>query len=78
MRVHALLNLLKELSKEIKCEACRAFYAFFLQRDKASFRNKNTSFYKTKGRNLFKIKNGQFHTNCINVYWNIHLRRQNK
>ena len=26
---HVLLNLLNELGKEIKCEACRAFYLFF-------------------------------------------------
>ena len=25
------LDLLTELGKEIKCEACRAFYLFFLQ-----------------------------------------------
>ena len=29
MSVHVLLNLLYELGKEIKCEACRAFYLFF-------------------------------------------------
>ena len=29
MSAHVLLNLLKELRKEIKCEACRAFYHFF-------------------------------------------------
>ena len=29
MSVHVLLNLLNELGKEIKCEACRAFYLFF-------------------------------------------------
>ena len=28
MRVHVLLNLLNELGKEIKYEACRAFYPF--------------------------------------------------
>ena len=26
---YVLLNLLNELGKEIKCEACRAFYLFF-------------------------------------------------
>ena len=26
---HVLLNLLNELGKMIKCEACRAFYYFF-------------------------------------------------
>ena len=26
---HVLLNLLNELGKVIKCEACRAFYHFF-------------------------------------------------
>ena len=26
MSAHVLLNLLNELGKEIKCEACRAFY----------------------------------------------------
>ena len=29
MSAHFLLNLLKELGKEIKFEACRAFYLFF-------------------------------------------------
>ena len=29
MSAHALLNLLNELGKEIKREACRAFYLFF-------------------------------------------------
>ena len=28
MSAHALLNLLNMLRKEIKCEACRAFYLF--------------------------------------------------
>ena len=28
MRAHVLFDLLFELSKEIKCEACRAFYLF--------------------------------------------------
>ena len=29
MSAHVLLNLLNELGKEIKCEACRAFYLFY-------------------------------------------------
>ena len=29
MSAHVLLNLLNELGKEIKCEACQAFYLFF-------------------------------------------------
>ena len=29
MSTHVLLNLLSELRKEIKCEACRAFYLFY-------------------------------------------------
>ena len=29
MSAHVLLILLNELEKEIKCEACRAFYLFF-------------------------------------------------
>ena len=29
MSAHALLNLLKEFGKKIKCEACRAFYLDF-------------------------------------------------
>ena len=29
MSAHVLLNLLNELGKVIKCEACRAFYDFF-------------------------------------------------
>ena len=28
MTAHVLLNLLNELGKEIKCEACQAFYLF--------------------------------------------------
>ena len=29
MSAHVLLNLLNELRKRDKCEACRAFYLFF-------------------------------------------------
>ena len=29
MSAHVLLNLLNELGKRDKCEACRAFYLFF-------------------------------------------------
>ena len=29
MSAHVLLNLLNDLGKVIKCEACRAFYHFF-------------------------------------------------
>ena len=29
MSAHALLNLLNELRKAIKCQACRVFYRFF-------------------------------------------------
>ena len=29
MSVYVLLTLLNEMGKEIKCEACRAFYLFF-------------------------------------------------
>ena len=29
MSAYVLFNLLNELGKEIKCEACRAFYLFF-------------------------------------------------
>ena len=29
MNAHVLLNLFNEFGKEIKCEACRAFYLFF-------------------------------------------------
>ena len=29
MSAHVLLNLLNELAKEIKCEACQALYLFF-------------------------------------------------
>ena len=29
MSAHALLILLNYLGKEIKCEACRAFFSFF-------------------------------------------------
>ena len=32
MSAHVLLNLLYELRKRDKIEACRAFYLFFLQR----------------------------------------------
>ena len=31
MSARVLLNLLNELGKKIKCEACRAFYLFFLR-----------------------------------------------
>ena len=29
MSAHVLLNLINELGKEIKCEACQSFYLFF-------------------------------------------------
>ena len=29
MSAHVLMNLLNELRKAIKCEACQAFYRFF-------------------------------------------------
>ena len=29
MSAHILLNLLNELGKDLKCEACLAFYLFF-------------------------------------------------
>ena len=29
MNAHVLLNLLNELGKMMKCDACRAFYYFF-------------------------------------------------
>ena len=29
MRAQVLLNLLKSWEKEIKCEACRAYYLFY-------------------------------------------------
>ena len=29
MSAHVLLNLLNELKKKTKCEACRAFYLFY-------------------------------------------------
>ena len=32
MSANVILNLLNELGKEIKCEACRAFYLFFATR----------------------------------------------
>ena len=32
MSAHVLFNLLNELGKEIKYEACRAFYLFFATR----------------------------------------------
>ena len=33
MSAHVLLNLLNELGKREKCEACRAFYLFFATRN---------------------------------------------
>ena len=47
MSAHVLLNLLKELGKRYKCEACRAFYIFF--------RNKFNKFNKTRARMLDSI-----------------------
>ena len=43
MSAHVLLNLLNELGKEIKCEACRAFYLF---------RNEFNKFNNTSARML--------------------------
>ena len=44
MSAHVLLNSLNELGKEIKCEACRAFYLFF--------RNEFDKLNNTRGRML--------------------------
>ena len=44
MSTHVLLHLLNELKKEIKCEACRAFYLFF--------RNEFNKFNNTRERML--------------------------
>ena len=42
MSTHVLLNLLNDLGKEIKCEACRAFHSLF--------RNEFNKFNKTRAR----------------------------
>ena len=47
MSAHVLLNLLNKLGKEIKCEACRAFYHFF--------RNEFNKFNNTRARMLDSI-----------------------
>ena len=47
MSANVLLNLLNELGKEIKCEACRAFYLFF--------RNEFNKFNNTRARMLDSI-----------------------
>ena len=47
MSAHVLLNLLNELGKEIKCEACRTFYLFF--------RNVLNIFNNTRARMLDSI-----------------------
>ena len=47
MSAHVLLNLLNGLGKEIKCEACRAFYLFF--------RNEFNKFISTRARMLNSI-----------------------
>ena len=46
MSAHVLLNLLNELGKEIKCEACLAFYLF---------RNEFNKFNNTRARILDSI-----------------------
>ena len=46
MSAHVLLILLNEWGKEIKCEACRAFYLF---------RNKFNKLNKTRARMLDSI-----------------------
>ena len=46
MSAHVLLNLLKSWEKEIKCEACRAFYLF---------RNEFNKFNNTRARMLDSI-----------------------
>ena len=47
MSAHVLLNLLNEWGKEIKCEACRAFYLFF--------RNEFNIFNNTRARMIDSI-----------------------
>ena len=47
MSAHVLLILSNELGKEIKCEACRAFYIFF--------RNEFNKFNNTRARILDSI-----------------------
>ena len=46
MSAHVLLNSLNELGKEIKCEACRAFYLY---------RNELNKFNNTRARMLDSI-----------------------
>ena len=47
MSTHVLLNLLASWGKEIKCEACRAFYLLF--------RNEFNKFNNTRARMLDSI-----------------------
>ena len=47
MSAHVLFNLLNELGKKVKCEACRAFYLFF--------RNEFNKFNNTKARIIDSI-----------------------
>ena len=47
MSAHVLLNLLNELGKEIKCEACQAFLS--------PFRNEFNKFNNTRARMLDSI-----------------------
>ena len=48
MSAHVLLNLLNELGKKIKCEACLAFYLFF--------RNEFNKFNNTRAYLSYDIK----------------------
>ena len=45
MSAHALLNLLRNWGKMIKCKACRAFYHFFASSLINSIRSTNVRLY---------------------------------
>ena len=55
MNVHVLLNLLNELGKYIKCEACRAFYLFFaIGLINTIIRSTNVRLYLSCGNTLLR------------------------
>ena len=71
MSSHILLNLLNKLGKEIKCEACGAFYLFFatslinsiIQDHELSYDIKITLKY------LFLLKSDYFAIMCATLLW---------
>ena len=74
MSAHVLLNLLNELGKEIKCEACRAFYLFFATSlINSKIKSTNDRFYLSYDRyfeiSFLALKHYNFVIMCTTLLW---------